>query len=193
MLAPEVLRLTEEAVRELHARGQEQRAQAVEAVLKVAASALTGQQPAGPRDYFTTDQAARALSVRRQTVEQWITSGQLPSLHAGGQTLVHREELLAFLHRLPEQQPDPPLPTAQDKEAAARRREFIVAGLDAEKLARLESLQQEVEEGRPLSRTQRREVTALEREITASAGRRLAEWTKQRRQAVTRPAAPGAP
>ena len=167
MLAADDLRIAEETVRDLHARGLEDQARALEALLAVAASALAGELPSGPRAFLTTRQVAQALGVRRETVDAWIQTGQLDATQLGGQVLVRRETLLDHLARMG------PGEGAEVGDEARRQHRAVLSSLSPDRLARLEELHRKTEDGDRLSRAERVEILALERELTAAATTRL--------------------
>jgi excisionase family DNA binding protein len=174
VLATRDIELTQQTVRELYAQGQAERARAVEAVLS---QALAGREPTGsPRsEYLTTGQAARALGVSLQTIKNWVAAGHLRAVRLGGRLLVPRGAIQANLDQLREAQQQARPPAAAEAAAAQRQHESVVAGLPAEQVARLEALLDKLQDGRRISRAEREELAALERELAAASGRRLAD------------------
>lgn len=184
MLAAEDIRLVEETARDLYALGQADRAKAIEAVLAAATSALVGQAPIASRDYITTHEAARALAVPYRTVRGWVDRGELVAVRVGNRELVSREGLLAFLDRLRGARPRgeaAPSPTG----AAGAQHDWLVASLPADKVARQAALHEQLEDEGRLSRAQRAELVALEREIADAAAVRLEEWISQAKATAT--------
>jgi len=176
MLASEDIRLVEETARELHARGQEERARAVETVLAVARSTAGGSPiSAGPN--LSPREAARALSLSHGTIQRWVAAGDLPAHRIGRRTMIRREELLKFLDGL--RRADPTAPAPEDEEVARRQHQWVMAGLPLDKVTRLDALHGRVEDGERLSRAERAEMTALQHELSDAAARRLEEWIKQ--------------
>jgi excisionase family DNA binding protein len=176
MLAAKDLRLAQETVHDLRAQGQEERARALEAVLAAAVSAQAGRSPESPSPYLTTGQAARALGVSLQTIKNWVAAGRLAGVRLGGRVLVPREALRQYLDELRKARPEVQETSAADRQAAAARRAFVLGGLPAAQLARLEALHTMLEVGQRLSRTERAELVALERALTEAAGQRLEDW-----------------
>ena len=178
MLATKDVELARETVRDLYARGQAARARAIEAVL---AHALAGTEPSAgtPTEHLTLRQVARVLGVNLQTVEGWVAAGQLPADRIRGRLWVAREALQPYLERLRGRQQARPAPTPAEEAAAREQHDFIVTGLPPERVARLEMLIDKLQDGRRLSRGEREELAALERELAALAGGRIGEWTRQ--------------
>src|SRR5262245_7760148 len=166
VLAAKDLRLAQETVHDLRAQGQEERARALEAVLAAAMSAQAGQSAESPAPYLTTGQAARALGVSLQTIKNWVAAERLEGVRLGGRVLVPREALLQYLDELRKGRPEAPQPSPADRRAASARRAFVLGGLPADQLARLEALHTTLEAGQRLSRTERAELVALERALT---------------------------
>ena len=186
MLATRDIELTQETVRELYAQGQAERARAIEAVLS---QALAGREPAGsPRgEYLTTGQAARALGVSLQTIKNWVAAGHLRAVRLGGRVLVPRGAIQAYLDKLREAQQQTRAPTAAEVAAAQRQHESVLAGLPAEKVARLEALLDKLQDARRISKAEREELAALERDLAAASGRRLADLIQQPGRQSTTP------
>jgi len=176
MLAAKDLRLAQETVHDLRAQGQEECAQALEAVLAAALSAHAGRSAKSAAPYLTTGQAARALGVSLQAIKNWVAAGRLEGVRLGGRVLVPREALLQYLDDLRKGQPEAQQQSPTDRRAAAARRAFVLSGLPADQLARLEALHTTMEAGQRLSRTERAELVALERALTEAAGQRLEDW-----------------
>jgi excisionase family DNA binding protein len=176
MLAAKDLRLAQETVHDLRAQGQEERARALEAVLAAAMSAEAGRSSESLSPYLTTGQAARALGVSLQTIKNWVAAGRLDGVRLGGRVLIPREALLGYLDDLRKGQSEAQQQSPTDPRAAAVRRDFVLRGLPADQLARLEALHATLEAGQCLSRAERAELVALERALTEAAGRRLEVW-----------------
>ncbi len=145
MLAAQDVRLAKEAARDLRKQGQEARARAIEAVL---GATLVREAPPMPErvvDYLTAREAARALAVPVRTIRDWLADGQLHAVVAGGQTLIPRGALTQLIDRLRANRPVPYAPTAAEKAARRRQRKFVLGGLPADKLGRLEALHEKME------------------------------------------------
>jgi excisionase family DNA binding protein len=166
-------------IEDLRAQGETERAHALETVVEVATYALTGQWPKKPRAYMTTAQTAKALGRGRGGVKDLIASGDLEAVQLGGHTLIRRESLLAYLDRLRENALPQPVRTPEEIEAGRRFHEWIIAGLPADKVARLEALQDKIEDGHRLSRAERSEMTSLMREVTAASAERVKQWIRE--------------
>jgi excisionase family DNA binding protein len=178
MLVPEMLQLAKETAQDLHAQGHEERAQAVEAVLEVATSALTGKHLSQPPEYFTVGQLSRALGLPSSFIAQCIRAGELRAIHVGSHILVHRGDLHGYYQRLQEAQahePQRPPPTPEELAAKQREHNLLAAALPADKVRRLETLHDKLEDEERLTRGERRELVALEHEITDAAARVLRE------------------
>jgi excisionase family DNA binding protein len=177
MLAAEAIRLTEEAVKELRARGQDERARALENVVSVAAAALGGTQRAPA--YLTTAQVARMLGGGRALVRELVTRGDLQVERLGRRQLITRDALLAYFTKAKSER----LPTsAQTPEGlAARKRlhQFVMAGLPADKVSRQEALHDKMEAGQTLTRAERAELAAIEQAILKASAERLERWIEQ--------------
>jgi excisionase family DNA binding protein len=113
------------------------------------------------------------------TVKARIARGEIPSVRIGGQLLVRLKALQEYLERQRDPQPPPRARTPAALAAARKQYEFIVNGLPADRLARLEALHEKIEAEQPLSRAERYEVVALEGELTKLAGQRLREWANR--------------
>ncbi len=185
MLAAEDIRLVEETARALHAQGEAERARAIEAVLAAAKSTLeTGNGPGLP-EYLTTRGVARALSLRQPVVRKWVAAGELPTVDRGGQKVVRREALLAFLDGLRRRAPGVRPAGPDETEVERRQREWVLAGLPEAQRARLEELHDKTEDGRRLTRAERAEMTALQHQLAAAAANRLEEWIRRLPAATT--------
>src|SRR5688572_18743451 len=84
------IEVVREVAEQLARGGQAEEAEALEKVLAVATAALGEPQ----RRYLTTGQAAEILAVSRQTIVNWVKSGQMPGVRLGGRTLVQRDAVL---------------------------------------------------------------------------------------------------
>lgn len=178
MVATKDIRLAEETVRDLRAQGQAERAAALEAIL----AAVTAPPPAHDADdrQWTVGQAARTTGLPARLIRQWMAGGRLPAVIRGGQTLVLPADLWACIDALPPAPAAPP-PSPEEVEARRQQHERLVAGLPAEKVARQEALLEKVEDGRRLTRSERVELIALEKELVGAATQVLkAEMTAQR-------------
>lgn len=186
MLAIRDVELARETVRELYDRGQVERARAIETILTQALTASeTGSR--APADSLTLGQVARRLGVSPRIIEDWVASGELPTARIGSGLRVSREALKRHLDRLRERQQQRSNSTPAEVTAAGRQHEFVVAGLPAEKVGRLEVLIEKRQDGRRLSQGERDELALLERELAALAGARLAESTGQASRSQTAP------
>ncbi|MBA2449359.1 MAG: helix-turn-helix domain-containing protein [Chloroflexi bacterium] len=178
MLATKDVELARETVRDLYARGQVERARAVEAILMQALAASKPRLRA-PGEYLTLGQAARALGVRLQTVESWVDAEELPATRHRGRLRVPRGALQSHLDRLREQQQQQPALTPVQEEAVRRQHEMVVAGLPSDRVARLEELVDKLQDGERVGCGERAELAALERELAVVAAERLDEWTQR--------------
>lgn len=172
------IQIVQETAQDLHARGEVERAQALEAVLAIAASALAGQWPNTSREYLTTGQAADVLGATRQTINKWLAAGQLQGVVVGKRTLIHRDGVLAR-SRTSQVQPERRPRTADDIRAEREWQAFLLDGLPADKVARLEALHEQMEDGQRLSRVERSEMASLERDVTSAAAGRLEDWLER--------------
>jgi excisionase family DNA binding protein len=167
--AADELTIVQGLVDELYARGQEERARALQTVLVFAASAIEGRPiPIDSREYLTTSRAAASLGVSRQTIKNWVRAGHLRGVVLGGRTLVHRAEVQAQLDRLLSAAPPESISAADPAEARAGYLAAVKA-VPGGVLHRLESLHQRVEQGERLTSAERREIVTLERQVTRAA------------------------
>jgi excisionase family DNA binding protein len=165
-------------VRELYARGQAERARAIEAILAQALG-VGGSESRAATEYLTFGQVGRALGVSAATVEDWVASGQLPATRLGRRRQVPWAAIEPFLDRLRERQRSQSAPMSADDSLAREQHAFVVTGLPAERVARLEALLEKLQDGRRISRDEREELAQLEQEVAAIAGDRLGEWIRQ--------------
>lgn len=185
MVRVQELEAVQGLVADLHARGQDDQARALEKVLELAVSVLADRPiPPRRREYLTTSQAAAALGVSRQTLKDWVQAARLRSLVLGGRTLIHRDDVQEQLDRLLDERPTPP--AGVDALAATQVwHEAALEAVPADLAVRLEALHARMEAGEVLSRQERAEMAALEREVTRVATDAL----KQRTRALRSPSA----
>ncbi len=175
VLAARDVALAEETVRLLYARGEADRARAVEAVL---AHALVRSEIAPSRDseHLTTGQAARALGVGAQTIKDWIASGSLHAVRIRGRLLIPRESVQVYLDALRENQQQESAPSPEIAESARQQHEYVLAGLPAETVARLETLIDKLQDGGRITKAEHEEMADLEQQIAAISRQRLQKW-----------------
>jgi excisionase family DNA binding protein len=176
MVAARDIQLAQEAVRELRAQGQPERAAAIETLL--AAATAAPQQAFDGAPLWTVREAARATGIPGTLIRQWIAAGQLPARIVGGRTLIRPDDFWACVDAIP-LAPPPPAPTPTQRASERRRQTFIESGLPSDKRARLDQLHERMEDGHRLTRTERSEMVALERELVTIAGQRLQQWIDQ--------------
>jgi excisionase family DNA binding protein len=181
VIAADDVRLVQETVEALRARGEDERARAVETLLDVALSAQARPSAVPEREYLTTGQAANVLGVSRQTIVNWVAAGRLQGVRVGGRTMVHREAVRTHLEALRATRLPVSVRTPEAIEAERRWSEHLLADLPADKVARLEALHAKMEDGQRPSRAERTEMVALEREVTLAASQRLEEWIRSSR------------
>jgi excisionase family DNA binding protein len=181
MLAVTDIELVQETVRELQARGEAARARAVEAVLDLALAAAD-EQPAGPRRFLTTGQAASVLGVSAATIRRWVASGRLAGELQGGRVLIPREVIQRRLDRLLESaEPHPVHPsriTAEQKVVA----QTLQSELPQAQTARLAALHERFEASGALSSAELAELDTLERAIATVAAQSLRDRVARSRQ-----------
>jgi excisionase family DNA binding protein len=177
MLAADAIRLTEETANELRAKGQDERAAALERVLSVAVTALGGPEAGHPPQYLTAAQAARLLGGDAQLIRNLVARSEIQVERFRGRVLISRDALLAYFARTASEPRPSSVPIPEQPTTADRRRKFIMKGLPADELARLEALHEKMEAGQKLSRAERAEMVNLERGVTDAAAKRLDEWT----------------
>jgi hypothetical protein len=97
----------------------------------------------------------------------------------GGQTFVSRAALWACIDSLQHAHPPEHAATRQETAAQRRQHELLVAGLPGDKVARQAALLEKMEGGRRLSRAERAELAALERELTTAAAQQLRHWIER--------------
>ena len=174
------LSVVQQLVTHLHARGQDEQARALEAVLDVAASALAGHSvPIRGREFLTTSQAAAALGVSRQTIKNWVQAGHLRGALLGGRTLIHRDEVQAQLDRLLSARP-PTRRVREDLDLVRAGYESSVNAVPPQMLRRLEALHEQLEQGQHFTPEQRKEIVALERKVMRAASGALAKRVLRR-------------
>lgn len=182
MVQAQEFKVVQGLVADLHAGGREDQARALEKVLDLAASVVDSRRvPLRPREYLTTGQAAAALGVSRQSIENWVAAGRLRGVDLGGRTLLHRDEVEAQLDHLLSARPPSPLASPDERiekwhDAAVRAVRAVPAG----QLARLEALHARMEHGEKLSREERAEVAVLERTVTRAASDALERRVRDR-------------
>lgn len=167
------IRLAEETIRDLRGEGQEERAEALEAILAAAMRAPDERGACLLDDYRTIRQAARESGLSARRIRQWIAAGRLPGVIQDGQTLVNRAALWACIDSLRHVHPPEDAPTRREAAAQQRQHEQLVAGLPGDKVARQTALLEKMEDGQRLSRAEQAELAALEREMTAVAAQEL--------------------
>lgn len=184
MLAVKDFRQAQEIIDDLHARGREEWARTIEAILDAALAAFVGQRLIGQREFLTTGQSARALGVSIQTVKNWITSGKLKGTRLGGRTVILRSELLAYLEELDNRRGEHNVIRKKEQNVvegklARQRREYVLGGLPKDLASRLDIFHQKVEDGKRLSKDERSEMARLERELMALASQQMERWLEQ--------------
>jgi excisionase family DNA binding protein len=181
MRAADAIRLTEETTRQLRVQGMEDSARAIERVLSVAVAALGVQRAGLPPEYLTPAQAARALAVSVRLLKRLVAAGDIESERVDGQVVVSREALLAFAQAARNESTTERARSSLDVAEETRRHAFVMKGLPADQVARLEALHEQVESGTPLTAAERAEMADLERALVDAASGRLEEWSSRPR------------
>ena len=135
MRAAEALRLTELTAQDLRARGDDERARALEDVLSVAVAALGAPAQSAPLAYLTFGQAARVLGGSLSFVKELVERGEIQVERLGKRRLIGRDTLLAYLDRL---KSDPlPMSTLTPDEVLATKRlhDLLVQSVPVELVA----------------------------------------------------------
>jgi hypothetical protein len=167
MVAARDIQLAQEAVRELRAQGQPERAAAIETLL---AAATASQHETGGAPPWTVREAARATGIPGTLIRQWISARQLPARIVSGRTLIRPDDFWACVDAIPSAPTSPaPDPTSPEGRARRRHHEALLAALPHDRVARQESLLEKQESGQRLSPSERREMISLEKEIIAAA------------------------
>ena len=172
MLAATDIQLVQEMVRELQARGEAARAQAIEAVLGLALAAAE-EHPTEPRRFLTTGQAASVLGVSATTIRRWVASGRLAGTLQGGRVLIPREVIQRKLDRLLKATEPHPGHTSRTTAEQRMVAKTLQSELPQAKTARLATLHQQFADRGTLRPTELAELDALEREIARVAAQSL--------------------
>jgi excisionase family DNA binding protein len=178
------IQLAQDVAEELRARGARDKAAAIENIISTAAPALSAKPKDGPRQLFTTGQAARALGVSVQTIKNWASSGQLQTIRLGGRVMVHRDALLAYLDARRRAQPAGKMAEAEAEKDDAQR-EFVYAGFPIEQIERIRALTGKLEAGEPLSKGEGAEMLRLESDFARISRERLKLWLDRKRPAAS--------
>ena len=178
MLAVEAIQLTKAAASELRAQGQEARAEALERLLTVATVALGGPQ-AGPPAYLTAAQAARLLGGSPRQVKELVDRGALQAELFGSRLLISHDALVAYFASVGAEPISTPAPSSAQLTERKRLHQHVVKGLPADAVARQEALHDKIESGERLTRSERAELSTLERDLVSAAATRLEHWIEQ--------------
>lgn len=110
MVNQETLDVAKRTAEQLRERGEQQQAQAIEALLEVA------REEALPTlDLLTSTQAGNLLGVSGQTVKNWVRQGRIAAYRVGGRIMVPKEAVAAYVRRA---RTSLDLDTVSDDEAA---------------------------------------------------------------------------
>jgi len=94
MVSNETLEIARKTAEELRARGEHERAQAIEALVQVA------EEDALPSlDLLTSTQAGDLFGVSGQTVKNWVRQGRLTGYRVGGRIMVPRAAVAEYVRR----------------------------------------------------------------------------------------------
>jgi excisionase family DNA binding protein len=162
------IELTQAAIRQLLAQGASEQAEAVAAVLEEAVD--LGRATDKTKPFLTTGQAARALGVSIPTVKNWAKTKGLRMSVLGGRNVIERGELTRFLASMRREEATP---TPYDHRGVDPAR--VRAVMPPDLVTRLEQLQDLLERGIPLNRTQVAEMHTLERRAAELTVRTMAE------------------
>lgn len=94
MIADETLDLARMTAAELRQRGEERRAEAIEALVEAAR-----EEPIPALDFLTTTRAGELLGVTGQTIKNWVREGQLAGYRIGGRVVIPRQAVEAYVRR----------------------------------------------------------------------------------------------
>ncbi len=86
--------LARAAAAELRERGQDDRAEAIEALVEA-----TREETIPALDFLTTTRAGLVLGVTGQTIKNWVREGQLAGFRVGGRVVVPREAVEEYVRR----------------------------------------------------------------------------------------------
>jgi hypothetical protein len=114
--------------------------------------------------------------VRAQTIKSWVATGKVRTSIKDGQTMVHRDSLLAFLDSL---RASHTARASRSEEAATRRDLLVSLTFPPEMLDRLRELL-DVRQERSLSPDERAELDRLEVLSARISAARLREWLHTR-------------
>lgn len=94
MITQETLEVAKRTAEELRLRGEQQQAQAIEALLEAA------QEEAIPSlDLLTSTQAGDVLGVSGQTIKNWVRQGSLAGYRVGGRIMVPKDVIADYVRR----------------------------------------------------------------------------------------------
>ncbi len=94
MITQDTLRLARTAAEELRQRGEQDRAQAIEALV---AAARDEAVPA--LDVLTSTEAGDLLGVTGQTIKNWVGHGHLAGYRVGGRIMAPKEAIADYVRR----------------------------------------------------------------------------------------------
>jgi len=130
--------------------------------------------PVRPIQYaVTTGQAALALGISDQTVRNWVAAGRLPAVKRGVRTMIPRQAILDEIERSRVRPEALPTRTPEQDAAVVAERKAALAALPGDVVTRLEALHDKLEDGEPLSETEKSEMVRLEQELATASARRL--------------------
>jgi excisionase family DNA binding protein len=94
MISEETLQIARRTAEELRQRGEDERAQAIEALVDAA------QQDVVPSlDLLTTTEAGDVLGVSGQTIKNWVRQGHLKGFRVGARIMVPKDAVDDYVRR----------------------------------------------------------------------------------------------
>ncbi len=94
MISDETLQIARRTAEELRQQGEDERAQAIDALVDAA------QQDALPTlGLLTTSEAGKVLGVSGQSIKNWVRQGQLQGYRVGGRIMVPKDVLADYVRR----------------------------------------------------------------------------------------------
>jgi excisionase family DNA binding protein len=110
MISERTRELARRAAAELRVHGQNDRAEAIEALVEA-----TREESISTLDFLTTTRAGELLGVTGQTIKNWVCDGHLAGYRVGGHIVIPREAVEAYVRRA---RGSPDLEELSDDEAA---------------------------------------------------------------------------
>lgn len=94
MITEETLEIVKKTADDLRQRGENERAQAIEALVQA-----VGEEAVPSLDLLTTTEAGDVLGVTGQTIKNWVRRGRLVGYRVGGRIMVPKETVVDYVRR----------------------------------------------------------------------------------------------